>query len=214
MTTTIAPEAHEHVIHLKVSWETYETLVADSGENRRALLSYDGETLELMAPNADHEAHKTLVEALLAILVLEWDFNLYGTGSTTFQTKPVGAEPDTSYYVANAANVAFLEKIDLATSPPPDLVIEIDMSRSRMDKSKLYATIGVPEFWRIDEGGLRAFTVIDGAYAATGVSIVIPGLPISELGRFLERRLEVDRRAVYRNWQAWLREHLHLHRTA
>ena len=150
MATTIAPEAHEHVVHLKVSWATYETLVADTGDDRHALLSYDGETLELMAPHADHEAHKTLVEALLDILVIEWDFNLYGTGSTTIKAEPVGAEPDTSYYIGNAINVGYLAKIELGTNPPPDLVVEIDMSRSRMDKFALYATIGVPEFWRID----------------------------------------------------------------
>jgi hypothetical protein len=162
MATTIAPEAHEHVVHLKVSWATYETLVADTGDDRHALLSYDGETLD----------------------------------------------------IANATNVGFLDKIDPGTSPPPDLVVEIDMSRSRMDKFALYSTIGVPEFWRIDREGLRAFTVTDGVYAAIDVGIVIPGLPISELGRFLERRLEPDRRAIYKDWQAWLREHRHLQSSA
>jgi Uma2 family endonuclease len=212
MAATIAPEAHEHVVHLKVSWATYEALVAETGEARRALLSYDGETLELMAPHTDHEAYKTLVEMLLNILMIEWECNLYGTGSTTFKAEPVGAEPDTSYYIANAINVGFLEKIDLGTSPPPDLVVEIDLSRSRMDKLALYATIGVPEFWHVDRGGLRAFTLRDGVYAAIDISIVIAGLPICELGRFLERRLEPDRRAICKDWQAWLRENLRLHR--
>jgi hypothetical protein len=50
-----------------------------------------------------------------------------------------------------------------------------------------------------------AFT-LRGVYAAIDISIVIAGLPISELGRFLERRLEPDRRAICKDWQAWLRE--------
>jgi len=54
--------------------------------------------------------------------------------------------------------------------------------------------------------------LIDGVYAAIEVSVVVPGLPIRELARFLERRLEPDRRVVYKDWQAWLRENRHLHR--
>ncbi len=213
MAIAIEPGLQEQVVHLKVSWETYETLAAGIGEDSHTLLSYDGETLELMSPHTDHEAYKTLIGALLDILVIEWDFNLYNTGSSTLEVKPVGAEPDTSYYIQNAIKVGGLKKIDLRTSPPPDLVVEIDMSHSRMDKLNLYATIGVPEFWRLDREGLQAFALIDGVYAAIDVSAVIVGLPMNELARFLERRLEPDRRAVYKDWQAWLRANLHLYRS-
>jgi Uma2 family endonuclease len=210
----IASEAglQEQVVHLTVSWETYETLAAGISEDSHTLLSYDGESLELMSPNTEHEAYKSLIDALLALLVIEWDVNLYATGSTTLKAKPMGAEPDTSYYAENAIKVGGIKRIDLRTSPPPDLVVEIDLSRSRMDKRKLYGTLGVPEFWRLDRDGLQAFTLRDGAYTETGASVVIPGLPIGELARFLERRLEPDRRALYHDWQAWLRANRQLHR--
>jgi Uma2 family endonuclease len=87
-----------------------------------------------MAPYAGHESYKTLLEALLAYLVTEWDLNLYSTGSMTLKAKPVGAEPDTSFYGDDAGKVAGLDRIDLGVSPPPDLVVEIDLSRSRTDK--------------------------------------------------------------------------------
>jgi Uma2 family endonuclease len=202
----------EQVVHLRVSWETYAALAAGIGEDSHALLSYDGQTLELMSPHTDHEAYKTLIDALLDILVIEWDLNIYNTGSTTLEAKPVGAEPDSSYYIKNAAKVGGLKKIDLNTSPPPDLVVEIDMSHSRMDKLDLYAAIGVPEFWRLRRDGLEAFSLTDGVYTAIEASVVVDGLPMNELARFLERRLESDRRAVYKDWQAWLRANLHLHR--
>jgi len=149
MAIAIESEPQEQVIHLKVSWRTYETLAAGMSEDSHTLLAYNGETLELMSPHTDHEAYKSLVDLLLGALMAEWDANLYNTGSSTLKAEPLGAEPDTSYYTTNANKVGGLKKIDLRISPPPDLVVEIDMSYRRMDKLDLYAKLGVPEFWRL-----------------------------------------------------------------
>ncbi len=212
MSIAIETVPAEAVIHLNVSWETYEALVAGIGEENHTLLSYDGETLELMAPYAGHESYKTLLEALLAYLVTEWDLNLHSTGSMTLKAKPVGAEPDTSYYNENAGKVVGLDRIDLRVSPPPDLVVEIDLSRSRTDKLRLYAAMNVPEFWRLDRESLRGFTLSGGSYVPIEVSVIIDGLPLRELERFLRRRSEPDRRALYQEWQSWLRANRDLHR--
>jgi Uma2 family endonuclease len=212
MTTAFRAQTQEQVVHLKVSWETYETLTADIDKDSHTLLSYDGETLELMSPHTEHEAYKTLIDLLLGIVMAEWGINLYGTGSTTLKAKPMGAEPDTSYYSANAAKIGGLKQIDLGSSPPPDLVVEIDLSRGRMDKLRLYAELRIPEYWRVDHEGLQAFSLVDGAYTLIDVSRVVGGLPLSEFARFLERRLEPDRRAICKDWQAWLRTNEHLRR--
>jgi Uma2 family endonuclease len=187
----------EQVVHLKVPWAAYETLASYVDEDSHTLLAYDGETLELMSPHTDHEAYKSLIEVLLGFLVAEWGVNLYATGSTTLQAEPRGAEPDASYYSKNAAKIKGLAKIDLRTNPPPDLVVEIDLSHSRLDKLELYAALRVPEFWRLDRESLVAFALVDGSYEAIETSIVIDGLPIAEPARFLERRLELDRPPLY-----------------
>lgn len=170
-------------------------------------LAYDGEVLELMAPLDDHEAYTRLLDMLLTAIVIEWDVNLYGTGSTTLRAEPLGAEPDASYYIQHAPDVDGIERIDLRTSPPPDLVVEIHLSRRRMDTFALYARLGVPEFWRLGSGALRGFALRDGTYREITTSIVILGLPLDTLAAFLERRLESDRRRVLLDWQTWLREH-------
>jgi hypothetical protein len=51
-----------------------------------------------------------------------------------------------------------------------------------------------------------------GSYAPIDVSVIINGLPLRELERFLRRRSEPDRRALYREWQSWLRANRALHR--
>jgi Uma2 family endonuclease len=39
-------------------------------------------------------------------------------------------------------------RIDFATAPPPDLVVEVDITSTDLDKTRLYAALGVPELWR------------------------------------------------------------------
>jgi Uma2 family endonuclease len=205
MALSIAPDLGEQVVFVAASWQTYEALVAGMGDEGHTRLAFDGETLELMSPSSDHENYASLIDAMLTVVLLEWDLNLIGVGSMTLKAEPVGAEPDTSYYIASVARVEGFEKIDLRTSPPPDLVVEVDISRRRMDKFELYATLGVPEFWRYGRKGLEAFALSNGAYVEIGTSKVIPGLPMAVLASFLERRREDDRRVLLKDWQAWLR---------
>jgi len=35
-------------------------------------------------------------------------------------------------------------------TPPPDLVVEVAITHTDIDKRSLYAAMGVPEFWRYD----------------------------------------------------------------
>lgn len=212
MAIATEPGLQEQVVLLKVSWETYEAIVADAGDESHVRLAYDGETLELMSPANDHEAYASLLDALLTAVMLEWDLNLYCTRSATLKAEPMGAEPDTSYYIDHASEVGGLKKIDLRTSPPPDLVVEIDMSHRRMDKLELYARLGVPEFWRYGREGLQAFALRERRYVEIAVSAAIPGMPLAAIAPLLERRLQADRRQVLRDWQAWLRDNRELHR--
>ncbi len=196
MATAVEAGPQERLVFLKVSWATYEAIVFDlDGRTSGARLAYDGETLELMAPLNDHEAYVSLLDLLLGALMLEWEINLYCTPSSTLKAEPVGAEPDTSYYIEHAGQVG----------PPPDLVVEVDISHQRMDKLALYAQFGVPEFWRYGRAGLEAFALRDNVYHEIAVSTVIPGLPLAALGAFLVRRLEANRRQVLKDWQTWLR---------
>jgi len=45
----------------------------------------------------------------------------------------------------------------LATDPPPDLVIGIDITNPSLNKLPLYAAIGVPEVWRYTRDGLQLY---------------------------------------------------------
>ena len=40
----------------------------------------------------------------------------------------------------------------MTVDPPPDLVIEVDITRSSLDKLSIYAALRVPEVWRYTDG--------------------------------------------------------------
>src|SRR2546421_12578758 len=60
---------------------------------------------------------------------------------------------------------------ELRTDPPPDLAIEVDVSHSSLDRLGIYAALGVPEVWRLDDDRL-SFYVLGGqqTYAPSAVS--------------------------------------------
>ncbi len=205
MATAAKPHLEENVVFLAVTWDTYEAILTDLGDDSRTRLAYDGRTLELMSPFREHEVDTRFLDLLLGAVMEEWDINLDCVGFMTLKAKPVGAEPDTSYYIEHAYDVAGLKEIDLRTSPPPDLVVEFDLSRRRMDKFKIYARLGVPEFWRYGRHGLQAFALRAGEYHEIAASEVIPGLPMAPLASFLERHSEPDKRPILKDWRAWLR---------
>ena len=102
-------------------------------------------------PLEEHEFSGRLIELFVRILVVELGLKIKTMGSTTLDRSDLdrGAEPDSAYYIQNQSRVAG-RKVDLATDPPPDLVVEVDITHTDINKPALYAAMGVPEFWRYD----------------------------------------------------------------
>ena len=46
---------------------------------------------------------------------------------------------------------------DPEKDPPPDLAIEIDVTNTSVPRMPVFAKIGVPEVWRLDERGQLRF---------------------------------------------------------
>ncbi len=78
-------------------------------------------------------------------------------GSATWKRKKIhkGAEPDTSFYVANAPRIIGKRKLDLESDPPPDIVVEIDTTNESLTKFSIYAGVGVPKSGSMTENMSR-----------------------------------------------------------
>ena len=195
----------ENVVVLNVGFDVYTTIVAQTGNGRGPRAAYDGEYLELMSPSTEHERCKLLFDTLIIQLGIEWELNIEPTGSATLIVKPRGAEPDSSFYVNNDAFRLTTAILDLGVDPPPDIVIEIDLSHSRIDKQAIYGAIGVPEFWRFDGKTLRGFELVGSAYVEVARSAKLKGLPIETLATFVDQRSTTRRPELIAAWQSWLR---------
>jgi Uma2 family endonuclease len=192
MATVLEPEKHvpadeRFVIH-GVDWHIYDAIVRALGDHRTRV-TFDGRDLELMSPSPAHEMYKIRIGHLLAGLALELNIEIIGGGSMTFRRQDLerGLEPDQCYWIQNELSIRGKRDIDLSVDPPPDLAIEIDISRSALDRMAIYAGLEIPEVWTFNGESLRIHLLqADGKYVTSDTSRCFPWLPVSEMIPFLQ----------------------------
>jgi Uma2 family endonuclease len=158
VTATDALPVGTPIILSDLTWADYETLLAERGETRRIKFSYFDGKLEVISLSQRHENPKMLLANLVSVLAEELDLMLVPIGSMTLkrEIEHLGTEPDDCYYIAHAPQVAGKE-IDLKNDPPPDLAVEIDVSRPSLNKFPIYSGMGIPELWLFDGQKLRIY---------------------------------------------------------
>jgi Uma2 family endonuclease len=119
-----------------------------------------------------------------------------------------GAEPDSSYYIQNEALMRDREEIDLTQDPPPDLVLEVEYSRSAVDKLRLYASMRVPEFWRYNGRMLRIYRLDGEQYQLGENSPTFAPVAVSEIPRFIEEAKRIGEVATIKSFRAWVKQQL------
>jgi Uma2 family endonuclease len=187
-----------------VSWQQFESILAELGEHRAARLSYSHGFLEIMVPLPEHEKAKEIIGDLVKFLLKERSINYDSLGSTTLRSEKMtqGVEPDACFYIQNQAAVIGKNRLDMSVDPPPDLAIEIDLtSRTQLDN---YQILGVPELWRYGKQGLQINVLQSGKYIESNFSPTFPDLPIIELVNQYVQQSQVvgSSQAIqaFRNW--------------
>ena len=205
---TTANERVQRVILKNISWQTFETILTEMGEDRVSRLAYDHGTLEIMTPLLPHEHNNRLIHNLIVALAEELNLNLKSVGSLTCKRpdRMRGVEPDSGFYIQNEPLVRNNKQIDLATDPPPDLVVEVDFTSSSLDRLPIYADIGVPELWRYDEPVIQIYQLLEGQYIPCTLSPTFANLPLTEIPRFLEESLKIGEIPMLRAFRAWVRQ--------
>lgn len=186
-----------------LDWFAYQQMKVLLNERTRARLIYDRGTLEITMPSEFHEFYARLIERFIVILVVELGLRVKTMGSTTLDREDLerGAEPDNGYYIQNQSHVAG-RPIDLAVDPPPDLVVEVDINHTDIDKNALYAAMGVPEFWRFDSKVWRIYQLQQGEYVELDRSPTFPMVAKTDLYTFLAtcQQDEVEAEISFRAW--------------
>ena len=206
MATVIQP-VDQPVLMDGVSWETYEALLADGGDGRQTRMAYDQGVLEIVTPSFEHELFRDVVSGVAEEILDTRGQDYLRSGSVTLKQVELarGFEADASFYVTHVAQVRGLSQIDLHSDPPPDLVVEVDVSRSSMDKLPIYAAMGVPEVWRCRSGSVYVYRPMGSSYAEADESQVLPGLTGTQLTAFAQEGLWESRQTWRRRIQDWAR---------
>ena len=198
----------QKVILKGVSWETYERLLAEHEGESGTRFTYDSGMLEILVPSARHEKPNRILASLVEVLAEEMALNIESLGSTTLKRPDLfkGFEPDSCFYIQHAEAMRDHEEVDLTVDPPPDLVIEIDITSPSLDKFPLYAAVGVPEVWRYDGTHVMMYRLAGDLFVEVTHSVVLPLLTNEHATRFLEERKQTPSTVWLRAVRAWARD--------
>lgn len=183
----VSPVPDVSVVLDSVSWGTFTAL---ANESRGGRLAFDRGRLEIMSPSLGHENVKSLLCRFIEIFAEERGIDLVAAGSTTLARDDLARaiEADACYFFANRSRLRNRDSIDLAIDPPPELAVEVDMSRSSLDKESIYAALGVVELWRTDGRSLAIRQLRQDAYVPVSDSRLLPGFPVAEVARLIAGR--------------------------
>ena len=150
--------AEQRLLLRDIEWATYERLVADQADRRVPRLTYDRGELEIVSPGTKHERDSGTLALLVELVAAATDTSVLNVGSMTYKRRTAerGFEPDASFYVASEPLVRDKEEIDPEEDPPPDLVVEVDVTNPSLDKLSVFAELGVPEVGRSADDQLRS----------------------------------------------------------
>jgi len=205
MSTVVSPAVEQRVI-LQVSWETYERLLAEYPDVAGPRFTYNEGLLEILIRSVRHEEPNRTLAALVEILTEEFGLDMRRLGSTTFKREELlkGFKPASAFYIAHAPAFRGRE-IDAAVDPPPDLILEVDISRSSLPRFPIFAAFGVPEVWRYDGTRVSIWRLETDQYVEAESSAALAPLTGLIATRFLEESRNLSSAEWFRRVREWAR---------
>ena len=202
------PVEERFILH-DVNWETYEQLLANYLDRSNPRFTYDRGVLEIMSPSSEHEELTEIITQLVYILAEEWGLEYRNFGRTTFRHRDTeaGFEPVSCFYIQSVESISGVRRIDLSVHPPPDIVIEVEMTSPALKKLPVYARVSVPEVWRYDGKEVRIMLRQADDYLESEASKAIPRLTSSDVSQLVEQSKRMKRSVWIRAVRQWAGAH-------
>ncbi|BAY67126.1 hypothetical protein NIES22_72890 (plasmid) [Calothrix brevissima NIES-22] len=170
MRTVITPERIElppgTVVRMLGSWQDYQILSQQLGDRCSPRIKYRPGEIWLMAPLPEYGRDASLLADIAKVLLdhLEQRYDSF-TPITMSLPEVSGIEPDFCFYIENWRSVVGKSRIDWQSDPPPDLVIEVDVT-SYTDIND-YLPYKVPEVWLLKNKQLLVYRLQGENYVIT-----------------------------------------------
>ena len=187
------------VVRLPATWLEYQNLCQQRGDGSIPRIKYrDGEVL-LMSPLPVHGRDANLIADIVKVL-LDRDGREYDAFTPVTMELPQesGIEPDYCFYIDNWEAVSGKKRIDWKNDPPPDLVVEIDVT-SYSDVED-YLPYRVPEVWLVKKQKLLIYQLQGTEYQLQMESRYFPTIQLQDT---IARCLQI---AYDRNTSAAIRD--------
>ncbi len=191
-----------------VPWSSYMA-IGEALRDWPIRITYDRGEIEFMTTARPHERGKSLWRRLIDVLTEEMNIDVTSGGSMTFQREDLekGFENDECYWIEHESQMRDRDTYDSKSDPPPDLSLEIEVSRSALDRMAIFAAMRIPEVWRWDGETIHIHLLgPDGKYVDSTRSRAFPFLPVHELVRFIKMRHRLSDTAIVQAFRKWVRE--------
>ncbi len=187
------------VVRLPATWQDYQILYDRRGDGSIPRLKYRNGEVLLMSPLPVHGKDANLIADIVKA-ILDRDGREYDAFTPITMTVPEesGIEPDYYFYINNWQAVCGKKRIDWQNDPPPDLVIEIDVT-SYSDVQD-YLPYRVPEIWLYKKQQLLIYRLQGANYQVQTQSLYFPDF---DLQSAIARCVEI---AYKRNTSAAIRD--------
>ncbi|MDF5739479.1 MULTISPECIES: Uma2 family endonuclease [unclassified Nostoc] len=154
------------VLKLLGDWQDYQVLSQQLSDRSLPRIKYRRGEILLMAPLPEHGRDVSLLADIAKVLLdrLEQRYDSF-TPITMSLPEISGIEPDYCFYIENWRAVVGKKRIDWQSEPPPDLVIEIDVT-SYTDIND-YLPYRVPEVWMLKSNRLLIYRFQAETYVLT-----------------------------------------------
>lgn len=195
-----------NILLKNIPWQDLETILFKRQKNGETLLAYDNGTLEMITPTPEHQEYREIFEEFMINLLELQNINYRCLGSVLWQRPDlkISLEVDSCFYIQNLSAIEKQLTINLPENPPPDLVLEIELTQKSLSRRSIYARLGIPEVWRCDHNKLKIYQLQGRDYKQTPRSLVFPEIALENLPQIINNNIKSGRIAVRREFQKWL----------
>lgn len=188
------------------TWQDYENLLVRRQDKAGLRIRYNGTTgeIRIISPLPEHGKNADMLADLLKALLCYQgeDWEAY-TLITLKRANQQGVEPDYCFYIENRERILGKERLDLNNDPPPDLVIEVDLTS--ITKAEDYQAIATLELWLYRRNNLLIYQFDGQQYQECQTSYHFPNWDVQKLiPQYVERGWQVGSSVMLREFEQFL----------